>query len=105
MAEAEQFVIIEPDEDTHIHANNNSTDTLDVMLMKNITNTWSIQTQHRLSSDHVPVKLVLNTKIATKQQKMRITNWPKFKNSIENGKHNIESEEDIDNEVTVLNTK
>lgn len=38
-------MIIGPDEDTHIHASNNSTDILDITLMINITNQIGIKYQ------------------------------------------------------------
>lgn len=73
-------VAIGPLEDTHICLTTDSTDVLDIAIMKNVKWNWDIEVKHELTSDRLPVTQKLQfTRCGKRQQILRQTNWYKFK--------------------------
>ncbi|GJQ88807.1 hypothetical protein Trydic_g14812, partial [Trypoxylus dichotomus] len=49
------LLVIGPDEPTHIHEVSNTTDVLDIAVVKNLTAQISLEVLHDPSSDHLPI--------------------------------------------------
>lgn len=62
IAEDLDAIVVDPTEDTHIHIPTNSTEVLDIAMLKNICWNYNIEVKHQLTSDHLPVKLKINLK-------------------------------------------
>ncbi|GJQ81743.1 hypothetical protein Trydic_g9182 [Trypoxylus dichotomus] len=71
-----------PTEDTHIHAPTGSTDVLDLVILKNVTTPYLLETINDLSSDHLPVIMTVSIGSSNIQQTIHTTNWQKFKKSL-----------------------
>lgn len=90
------LITIGPDEHTHIHANNGSTDTLDIAIMKNISAKTAIDTIDDLFSDHLPIKITLDYDTLETNRNCKIVKWEQYKQTIQIREINIAKAEDID---------
>lgn len=62
-------IAIGPNEDTHIHSANGTTDVLNIAIIQNIKYNWKVEVKDELSSDHLPVLLTLKMENNIKTQK------------------------------------
>lgn len=97
-----QLDVLSSDEATHIDAAHQSTDVLDIAVVKNVT--WHTETQviTELSSDHLPVILEIRLHATEKKQTIEVTNWSKYKNAITTEPLEINNKNDIDKAVLTL---
>ncbi|GJQ66283.1 hypothetical protein Trydic_g4331 [Trypoxylus dichotomus] len=69
-------------EDTHIHAPTGLTDVLALVILKKVTAPCYLETINDLSSDHLPVIMIVSIESFNIQQTIRTTNWQKFEKSL-----------------------
>lgn len=105
IAQDSNIIIEGPDEPTHIHTPNNSTDTLDIAILKNITQNYKLETIHDLHSDHLPIMLTLELDPKQTTHTVQTTDWTKFKQELQIEPIVIENKEDIDAAVEYLEQK
>lgn len=79
MADQQNIIITAPEDPTHIHIPDNSTDVLDIALLKNIGMDYDIRTVHDLSSDHLPVILRLGSGSEPDEYITHKTSWKYFR--------------------------
>lgn len=114
MAYQLNLLIEGPQEVTHIHEPTNTTDVLDIYVMKNINENYNIETIKDLCSDHLPVKLSLEIEPQDEPTGTTI-NWTTFKQAVafrdvvirqEADVHQMAAqiEEDIKDALTVATT-
>lgn len=105
IAQDENLRIIAPDEPTHAHLPTNTTDVLDIALLKNVTQNWTIETKIDLSSDHFPVFLELEITTPSHLEQIRFTNWESYTNSLPTLHGTLTTPEDIEAAVLDLQDK
>lgn len=80
-------IIVEgPLEPTHFAAGKNSSDVLDIILLKNINLQYSLETVMELSSDHHPVILTIGDSMEKDEFEVKKTNWEKFRDVLKTKK-------------------
>lgn len=102
LIEEKDAAIIGPDEDTHISMANDTTDVLDVAIMKNISQKWDMEVLNELSSDHLPVIINLHLTYHELDNTITKTNWNKFKSLVKIEKKEVNNAEEIEDEVERL---
>lgn len=75
MADQNNIVVIGPEDPTHIHSANNTTDVLDIALLKNVPFEHDTYTVLDMSSDHLPVILKIGTGTESDTYTKTNTNW------------------------------
>lgn len=100
-------IILEwPSKPTHYPANGNSPSTIDLTLIKNVTNYTKPTISSELSSDHAPVELHINCNITTAKTiyDFKSANWNIYKNHINNNLTIIkpQTENEIENTIKSL---
>ncbi|GJQ79454.1 hypothetical protein Trydic_g5040 [Trypoxylus dichotomus] len=88
-----------PTEDTHIHAPTGLTNVLDLVILKNVTTPYYLETINDLSSDHLPVIMTVSIENSNIQQTIRTTNWQKFEKNLKLRPTSISTDNDIDTVV------
>lgn len=102
IAQDENLLVIAPDEPTHVHLVSNTTDVLDVAILKDVTQHWTIDTKIDLSSDHFPVILELEEPTPFHLETIKFTNWDDYRNSIPPLAGPLTTNEDIETAVQEL---
>lgn len=102
MADQKNIIITGPEDPTHIHTPDNSTDVLDIALLKNIEIDYDITTVHDLSSDHLPVILNLGNGNTADEFMTQKTNWNYFRNLTTIKTPIINTVQDLEKAVTTL---
>lgn len=77
LSENQHFTVAAPPEATHY--TKNSSDVLDIALIKDIGEDYQLQVLDELSSDHLPVILTLQGSNTTRTINRMITNWSIYK--------------------------
>ncbi|GJQ75146.1 hypothetical protein Trydic_g9754 [Trypoxylus dichotomus] len=90
------FLVLGPDEPTHIHAPTGTTDVLDVAVLKNTTASVSIEVLHDLYSDHLPIRIFLDYSIHHSDDQIAKTNWGNYSKNIKIRPITINVAKDID---------
>lgn len=97
------LVVIAPRDPTHIGFY--GTDVLDIAILKDIRQHWTLQTEHELTSDHLPVVMELQTQIPHHLQTIQFTDWKLFQNTINITNGDLTTPEDIETAVSLLQTE
>lgn len=105
IGEEEEINIIGPDEDTHIHKQNNTADVLDIILHKNIKWKLEVEVLNELSSDHLPITTNITLNRAEKDDVIKIINWNKFKERLKIEEKQIRTKEDIEDVTIQIQTE
>ncbi|GJQ79219.1 hypothetical protein Trydic_g5464 [Trypoxylus dichotomus] len=92
-----------PTEDIHIHTPTGSTDVLDLVILKNVTTPYYLETINDLSSDHLPVIVTVSIESSNIQQTIRVTNWQKFEKSLKLRPTYISTDNNIDTAILLNN--
>ncbi|GJQ70100.1 hypothetical protein Trydic_g22573 [Trypoxylus dichotomus] len=82
IADERNLSVDAPTEDTHIYTPTGSTDVLDLVILKNVTTPYYLETINDLSSDRLPVIMTVSIESSNIQQTIRTTNWQKFEKSL-----------------------
>lgn len=80
IAEELNLQITGPVEHTHIHAQTNATDVLDIAISKNICQQIMVKTIHDIHSDHLPIEVSVDIQTEWKTLETKVTDWDTFKN-------------------------
>lgn len=80
------IIIDAPAEHTHLHKPTNTTDVLDIVLLKNVSLNYHLETTIELSSDHHPVLFQLGTGDEEDTFTKTKTNWEKYRDILKNFK-------------------
>ncbi|GJQ69278.1 hypothetical protein Trydic_g2277, partial [Trypoxylus dichotomus] len=90
------FLVLRPDEPTHIHTPTGTMDVLDVAVLKNTTASASIEVLHDQYSDHLPIRIFLDYSIHQSGDKISKTNWENYSRNIKIRPITINVAQDID---------
>ncbi|GJQ65514.1 hypothetical protein Trydic_g7615 [Trypoxylus dichotomus] len=74
IADERKLTVDGPTEDTHIHTSTGSTDVLDLVILKNVTTSYYLETINDLSADHLPVIITVSIESSNIQQTIHATN-------------------------------
>ncbi|GJQ88441.1 hypothetical protein Trydic_g9507 [Trypoxylus dichotomus] len=83
-----------PTKDTHIHALTGLTNVL--VILKNVTTPYYLETINDLPSDHLPVIMTVSIESSNIQQTIRTTNWQKLEKNLKLRPTSISTDNDID---------
>lgn len=97
-----QLTIIAPDEPTHTHPKTQTTDILDIAILKEVPWNYEISTIPDLSSDHCPVILEIEVEGTRTESQKKITDWTQLKKVMETKTIKIESKTEIETAVEDL---
>lgn len=90
------IAVLAPNEPTHYHTDGNG-DILDIALIKNISQQFTVTTLDELSSDHQPLIIKMGNSHEKDQYETKTTNWNQFRKLIEkNAIINVKSKYEID---------
>lgn len=104
MADQQNIIITAPEDPTHIHTPNNTTEVLDIALLKNLSLEYDIATKHDLSSDHRPVMLTLGNGNDQDTYIKQTTNWNLYRKLCTLKPKLINTNADLENAVETLET-
>ncbi|GJQ70067.1 hypothetical protein Trydic_g22546 [Trypoxylus dichotomus] len=92
-----------PTEDTHIHTPTGSTNVLDLVILKNVTTPYYLETINDLSSDHLSVIMTVSIESSNIEHTIGTTNWQKFEKSLKLRPTYISTDNDIDTACGISN--
>lgn len=95
-------IIDAPSEPTHIHVPTQTTDVLDLVILKNINVHYSLNVIDELSSDHLPIEISLDHEAETKHRTVQKTDWTLFKETFKVTPKHIQRKPDIEEAVNNL---